>query len=324
MSELLRIEQRLLELTGAFDLRPNLERASEIGDLLIEARSLVRHGEWADWLARLGLHRRTAWDYVAVAQARDANVWPATQMGIKGFIRYVRRAKHAQREADRAAARQQARRARGALPDNIVLAHADCRQHQWPKEIDLIVADPPWSEPAHYQWVASWAAERLREGGLALVQCGQHLLPEVLAILGDHLTYLWTMSIVYSEASGTVARGKFRSIWKPVLAFSRGKAVVPETVSDAYHMHIVGTEKSLHPWEQPVAPWRYWLSRLTTPGQVVADPYAGSGTIAVVCHDLGLHYQGTEVDAKTYQVARGRICRAIRSAGKPQPAGAQC
>lgn len=324
MNELQRIEQRLLELTGAFDLRPCLEKAADIGDLLIEARSLVRHGEWANWLTRLGLHRRTAWDYIAVARARIEDEWGTTQMTITGFIRYVRRAKHAEREGERAAAREEARRARGALPDSIVLAHADCEDYGWPREIDLIVADPPWSEPEHYQWIASWAAEHLLEGGLALVQCGQHLLPNVMAILGNRLNYLWIMSIAFNESSGSVAKGKFRSGWKPILVYGRGNSAVPETVNDIYQLHIAGTEKKYHPWEQPMAPWRYWLSRLAKPGDLIADPYAGTGTIALVCHDLGLHYQGTEVDAKTYRVARGRICRAIRSARKAQHAEAQC
>jgi hypothetical protein len=237
-------------------------------------------------------------------------VWPATQMGIKGFIRYIRRAKHAQREADRAAAREQARQAQGALPDNIILAHADCSEYDWPKGIDLIVADPPWSEPGHYEWIASWAAEHLREGGLALVQCGQHLLPNVMAILGNRLNYLWVMSIAYSESSGTVARGKFRNIWKPVLVYGRGKPLLSETVSDMYLMHVSGTDKTFHPWEQPVAPWRYWLSRLTKPGVHVGDPYAGSGTIALISRELGLQYTGTEADEQTFRVARGRIKRA--------------
>ena len=72
MTEIQRIEQRVLELTSTFDMRPTLERAADIGDLLMEARSMIQHGEWADWLARLGLKRRTAWDYIAVAKAKVA------------------------------------------------------------------------------------------------------------------------------------------------------------------------------------------------------------------------------------------------------------
>ena len=74
MTDLQQIESRLLELTSTFGLRPTLDRAADIGDLLIEARSMVRHGEWAGWLTRLGVHRRTAWDHMAVANTRN----PAT------------------------------------------------------------------------------------------------------------------------------------------------------------------------------------------------------------------------------------------------------
>ena len=54
------------------------------------------------------------------------------------------------------------------------------------------------------------------------------------------------------------------------------------------------------------------LSRLARPGDRIGDPYACTGTIAIVCSELGLRYTGTEADEKTYRVARGRIFRAIR------------
>jgi hypothetical protein len=144
-----------------------------------------------------------------------------------------------------------------------------------------------------------------------------------MAVLGARLTYHWTMSLGYAESSGVVARGRFRSGWRPVLVYGRGKASIPDTVSDTYQLHVAGTEKKYHAWEQPSAPWRYWLSRLAMPGEAVADPFAGSGTIALVCHELGLRYVGTEVDERTYRVARGRICREIRSARKAQRAEVQ-
>ncbi len=312
MTDIELIERRLQELTGTFDLRPTIEKAAAIGDLLIEARSLVRHGEWAPWLASLGLHRRTAWDYIAVAKAKDEIVWPATQLTIKGFVRYIRTAKHAQRESERADAREEARRVRGSLPEDMVLAHADCRKFAWPKQIDLAVCDPPWSNLDDYRWIASWAAEHLREGGLALIQCGQYRLPEVMAILGARLNYVWTMSIAFNENSGTAAKWNFRSCWKPVLVYVNGTGGVPGAMNDTYQMHISGTEKTLHPWQQPIAPWRYWLSRLTTPGDKIADPFAGSATIGEVCHELSLAYFGTESDEQTYRVALGRLKIATR------------
>jgi hypothetical protein len=315
MNELQAIERRLLELTGSFDLRPTLERAADIGDLLLEARSLVKHGEWAVWLRMIGLHRRTAWDYLSVAKARTANVWPATQMTIKGFLRYVRRANHSEREAERQAARDEARRRRGDLPDNIVLAHADCREFDWPKPLNLIVADPPWSDMAHYEWLADFAGSHLHEGGILLAECGQDKMKDVMGILSRKLTYIWTLALVYAQARHVLANGRFRVSWRPVLLYGHGH-IRPEAVSDTYLIDGIGTEKRFHEWEQPAKPWKYWLSRLVPPGSLVADPFAGSGVIGVVCHELGLRYIGTERDRKTFRVARGRLLKAVKEPAK--------
>src|SRR5205807_1529315 len=149
-----------------FDLRPTLEKAADIGDLLLAAREMVPHGEWNNWLARLRLNRRTAWDYIAVAKAKDENVWPATRMTIKGFLGYMRRVNYAAKDAERREAREKARRVQGTLPENIELVNVDCQQHTWPTKVDLVVADPPWSDLIHYEWLSSWAAESLREGGI--------------------------------------------------------------------------------------------------------------------------------------------------------------
>ena len=315
MTELQQIEYRLLELTSTFDLRPTLEKAADIGDLLLAAREMVPHGQWNNWLARLRLNRRTAWDYIAVAKAKDGNRWPATRMTIKGFLSFVRRANYARKDAERQEERRKARRALGTVPDGINLSNVDCRQYSWPTPVDLVVADPPWLDLTHYEWLGPWAAEHLREGGLALIQASQPFLPQIMRMLGTKLTYVWTMSMVYSEARTIIANGRFKVSWRPVLVYAKGTAKIPESVSDTYEVRNVGDQKIYHAWEQPAAPFQYWLSGLLPPGQLVADPFAGSGTIPLVCHELGLRYVGTEIDEKAFKVARGRLRKAYRPAG---------
>jgi hypothetical protein len=48
--------------------RNALERAIAVGEKLIEAKSLVRHGEWGPWLESAGLPHRTASTYMRLAR----------------------------------------------------------------------------------------------------------------------------------------------------------------------------------------------------------------------------------------------------------------
>ena len=306
MHDLRQIEQRVLELAQALDLRPTLEKAAEIGELLAEARSQVRHGEWAGWLAKCGLRPRTAWDYVAVASAKAENRWPATKMTIKQFLDAVRKARFAERRAERQAIRRTIAEEQGELPSNIELVHADCKKHLWPDRIDLIASDPPWADLDAYEWLAKFAAQRLRVDGLLLVQCATIHLPRVLNLMNAaRLNYVWTMAVIYSETRTVRANGRFRATWSPVLVFSRGDCTIRQSLSDGYTVR--GGEKALHDLQQPLAPWCYWLHKLAQPGAVVADPLVGSGTIACVCKELGLKFHGTELDKETYRIAMGRV-----------------
>jgi hypothetical protein len=306
MKALRQIEQRVLELAQTLDLRPTLEKAAELGELLVEARSQVQHGEWAGWLSRCGLRSRTAWDYIAVANARAENRWPATKMTIKQFLDVVRKAKFAERRAERQVTRQTVADERGKLLSNIELVQADCKVHRWPNEIDIIATDPPWIDLDAYEWLAGFAAQRLKVGGLLLVQCATAHMPQVLNLMNAaSLNYVWTLVVIYSEARTVRANGRFRATWSPILVFSRGDSTIRQSLSDGYTVR--GGEKALHDWQQPLAPWRYWLDKLAQPGAVIADPFTGSGTIGCVCKEYGLRFCGTELDKNTYKIAKGRI-----------------
>ncbi len=49
------------------------------------------------------------------------------------------------------------------------------------------------------------------------------------------------------------------------------------------------------------------LSDFTKPGELVCDPYAGSGTTGVACRALGRHFIGWESDTAMAAIARRRI-----------------
>lgn len=305
MTPLQALETEILSLHNNFSLRPTLETVREIGERLLKAKELVGHGRWLAWLARVGIRSRTAQVYMQVAKTQDSADLPE-RVSLDGFLSRIRMARRAAR---REAFREEQRRARDAADDaDCRVEHADCRTFAWPDEVDVVATDPPWRDIDHYRWLAGFAASRLRDGGLLLVQCGVAGLADVLEVNREAgLAYQHTLSITYAHASGGTLLHPFQSNWRPVLLFSRGafrrKGVT--AFSDVYT--VPKSPKRHHPWEQPLPPWEYWLGRLTRPGDLVADCFAGSGTIGVACKRFGRRYLGTEVDATHTETARRRL-----------------
>lgn len=53
----------------------------------------------------------------------------------------------------------------------------------------------------------------------------------------------------------------------------------------------------------------WWVSYLTKPGDLVLDPFSGSGTIPMVADRLGRNAIGIEKDASSVEIARARITK---------------
>lgn len=65
----------------------------------------------------------------------------------------------------------------------------------------------------------------------------------------------------------------------------------------------------LHPTQKPVALMRWVVQRWTEPGDLVLDPYMGSGPVAQACHELGRRYIGIEMVEDYCRVAVGRLAQ---------------
>ena len=62
-----------------------------------------------------------------------------------------------------------------------------------------------------------------------------------------------------------------------------------------------------HPSEKPVALMAWIIDRWTEPGDLVLDPYMGSGPIAQACHELGRRYIGVELVEDYCRIAVSRL-----------------
>jgi site-specific DNA-methyltransferase (adenine-specific) len=71
-------------------------------------------------------------------------------------------------------------------------------------------------------------------------------------------------------------------------------------------------ELVLHPTQKPVALMRWCLLRANLkPGDLVLDPYMGSGPVAQACKELGLRYIGIELVVAYCEIAARRLSQEV-------------
>lgn len=83
-------------------------------------------------------------------------------------------------------------------------------------------------------------------------------------------------------------------------------------------MHRMGEERGtqLHPTQKPVALMRWIIDRYTEPGDLVFDPYMGSGPVARACKDTGRRYVGVEIEERYCETAVKRLAQDVIDFGE--------
>ena len=68
-----------------------------------------------------------------------------------------------------------------------------------------------------------------------------------------------------------------------------------------------GGEKRIHPTQKPLPVLEWIIAKYTNEGDLILDPFMGSGTTAVACHKLQRRYIGFELDKEYFDLANKRI-----------------
>ena len=181
--------------------------------------------------------------------------------------------------------------------------------------IDAIVTDPPYPAESLPLWgdLAKHAARLLKPQGLLIAQTGQIMLDEVIGLLNEHLEWGWVYDQpMPGQNSRIMGRHVFQT-WKPWLVYSNGA-----WPSGAIDWHEDTTPESVAQkscrWQQDAAPAAYLIENLTQPGDVVCDPFTGTGSYGEAALGLDREFIGCEAD-------RGRFERSVerlRSLSEPR------
>ena len=166
--------------------------------------------------------------------------------------------------------------------------------------VSLVLTDPPYPKEFLPLWedLGKWAAGALADDGLLVAYSGQMYLPEVLQLLGKHLDFWWCGAVVHKGSGNLTPLGhpvrKVINKWKPLLMFmKRGGVGFQRSFNDM--IDGAGKQKSDHNWQQHEAEAAMLVEAFTKPGELVVDPFAGSGGFCRAAHELGRISIGSEI-----------------------------
>jgi adenine-specific DNA-methyltransferase len=208
-----------------------------------------------------------------------------------------------------------------ALPRNAVL-HGDCTEVMAGLpvgSVQLVLTDPPYlcnyrdragrtvANDNDSAWLAPAFAEIARlmaPDAYCVSFYGWHVVDQFMAAWRSAgLRPVGHLVFPKAYASRT---GAFEARHEQAYVLAKGRArPVPCPAPDVLPWSYTGNR--LHPTQKPVAALSPIIAALTRPGELVLDPFAGSGSTLMAARELGRDYLGIELDAGHVATAQGRL-----------------
>jgi len=184
--------------------------------------------------------------------------------------------------------------------------------------VDGIFTDPPYIKELWEQAYADLcelATRVLKPYGFLFTYAPQAHLAEIMEQLycshdpdlkdGCTLVYFWIISSLNSGPAVKAHKWNALCLHKPILVFQK----IPEGgdikgVRRCFSDVVRGfRQKKFHPWQQSVHDVLGIISRFMAPGEILLDPYAGTGTSLIAANLLGMEWIGFEIEPKTHAIA---------------------
>lgn len=171
--------------------------------------------------------------------------------------------------------------------------------------VDAIITDPPYPREFVdlFGELAKFASKKLSVGGWLVVYSGELYLPEVFAQLQanskEGLKYYWTMCLSHEGSRQLLQAVNVQPGWKPIIVYRKQPLEGRQMKYDGTLNDVVVSlkrEKAAHEWQQSESGVAELVTRFTKEGELVVDPFAGSGTTLKVCEKLGRKAIGAEID----------------------------
>jgi hypothetical protein len=184
------------------------------------------------------------------------------------------------------------------------------------EKADVCLTDPPYglgdtkSEKNKYDQHDDSKEELAKIIG-GFLPIAQKTAPVVVLTPGttNHRMYpapTWTMAWFVPAGTGVGPWGF--CCWQPILCYgkdpklAKGKGSHPDAI-----VHTESAEKLGHPCAKPLNFWQWLTERVSESGEVIYEPFAGSGTSFVACQNLNRKCRGIEISPSYCSVILQRM-----------------
>lgn len=222
------------------------------------------------------------------------------------------------------------------LSDNITIINGDCLEYLaklTDKSIDLIVTDPPYnmayngrgkenpfdvfendnlSDEEHSKWFNEIAKEMfriLKDNTAIYVWIDFRNYARFFNILSQYFTI--KNCIVWDKKSFGMGQC-YRFQHEFCIYAHKGKPFLKVKGSYSDIWQVKRETSYEHPTQKPVDLIYRCLNHSANTGDLIIDPFMGSGSTLVAAEMLGLRSIGIELDNKYYEIAKGRLNAKLR------------
>jgi DNA modification methylase/ParB-like chromosome segregation protein Spo0J len=226
-----------------------------------------------------------------------------------------------------------------------VFYHADSRDvlRQLPSAaVDLIVTDPPYGIGLYREGAPTSSSKFAESQGAGygddpkeimdmldetLGHAARVLKPDGHAYVFFHMTRYEPVFLMLRKHFGTceptpliwlkqtTGIGDPNRAWiysyEPCFWVNRGRSLVKPQPFNVLKYDTVS--KKIHTVEKPVALMRHLIEASSVPGELILDPFAGSGSTLVAAAQLGMRFMGIEKHPDFWRSAVDRVSRDLAS-----------
>ena len=191
--------------------------------------------------------------------------------------------------------------------------------------VDMVLTDPPYGmafQSGHrkikhkimkgdqnLEWLDDFVDEifRVSKNNTAhYMFCSFHHIDKFKQAIEKKFKVKNILTWVKNNTSMGDLKGDFAPKTEFIIFFHKGRRLI-NGKRDPNVLEFKKTRNELHPTQKPVDMTEYLIGKFSDEGDLILDPFMGSGTTASACLNADRQYIGFELDEGYYNIAQDRI-----------------